>query len=172
MSELIIIRGNSGSGKSTVAKQLQREMGKGTMLIQQDVVRREILWVRETAEHNPSPDLMEQMVRFGQQIHYNVILEGILTTKKHGDWLTSVASDWDGPVRAYYFDLPFEETLRRHATKPNAHEFGEVEMREWWHDHDTLGWANETIIDHQMSQDAIVEMMLRHRGGNDAAPDS
>jgi uridine kinase len=31
--KLIIIRGNSGSGKSTIAKRLQVEMGQGTMMI-------------------------------------------------------------------------------------------------------------------------------------------
>lgn len=163
MSELIIIRGNSGSGKSTTAKRLQREMGKGTMLIPQDVVRREILWVRETVDSNPSPSLMEQMVRFGQQIRYNVILEGILTAKKHADWLAQVAADWDGRVHAYYFDVPFEETLRRHATKPNTSDFGETEMREWWCEYDVLGWENEKIINHEMSQDEIIAMMLRDR---------
>ncbi|NME84182.1 zeta toxin family protein [Clostridium sp. SM-530-WT-3G] len=33
MPKIIIIRGNSGSGKSTVAKELQRRLGHGTLLI-------------------------------------------------------------------------------------------------------------------------------------------
>ncbi len=43
MTRLIILRGNSGGGKTTVAKRLQRELGYETMLVQQDVVRHEIL---------------------------------------------------------------------------------------------------------------------------------
>lgn len=42
-SKLIILRGNSGSGKSTTGKALQRKFGQGTMVISQDVVRREML---------------------------------------------------------------------------------------------------------------------------------
>ncbi len=42
MSKLIVLRVNSGSGKSTVAKELQRKFGRNTMLISQDVVRREM----------------------------------------------------------------------------------------------------------------------------------
>lgn len=37
-----MIRGNSGSGKTTVAKKLQHQLGPNTMVISQDVIRREI----------------------------------------------------------------------------------------------------------------------------------
>ncbi len=42
-SKLIMLRGNSGSGKSTVAKELQKRCGRGILLLSQDAVRREIL---------------------------------------------------------------------------------------------------------------------------------
>ena len=41
MAKLIILRGNSGSGKTTIAKELQKSLGRNTMLISQDVVRRD-----------------------------------------------------------------------------------------------------------------------------------
>ncbi|MCI9433104.1 MAG: AAA family ATPase, partial [Oscillospiraceae bacterium] len=47
MSKLIILRGNSGSGKSSAAKALQRELGRNTLMISQDTVRREMLWARD-----------------------------------------------------------------------------------------------------------------------------
>lgn len=53
MSRLMIIRGNSGSGKSTIAKRLRYELGYGTMLIPQDVVRREIIRTKDVTD-NPS----------------------------------------------------------------------------------------------------------------------
>ena len=40
MSKLIILRGNSGSGKTAIAKELQKHFGRNTMLISQDVIRR------------------------------------------------------------------------------------------------------------------------------------
>lgn len=43
MGKLIILRGNSGSGKTTVAKALQKKLGRNTMLISQDEVRRNML---------------------------------------------------------------------------------------------------------------------------------
>ena len=36
MSKLIILRGNSGSGKTTIAKEIQKNFGRNTMLISQD----------------------------------------------------------------------------------------------------------------------------------------
>jgi len=47
MAKLIVLRGNSGSGKTTVAKGLQKKFGRNTMIISQDVVRREMLKVEE-----------------------------------------------------------------------------------------------------------------------------
>ena len=45
MKKLVILRGNSGSGKTTVARALQRKIGFNTMLISQDEIRRNMLWV-------------------------------------------------------------------------------------------------------------------------------
>lgn len=47
MKKLILLRGNSGSGKSTTARTLQQKFGHGTMLISRDVVRREMLYIRD-----------------------------------------------------------------------------------------------------------------------------
>lgn len=47
MGKLIILRGNSGSGKTTVAKELQKKFGYNTMPISQDEIRRNILWVKD-----------------------------------------------------------------------------------------------------------------------------
>ena len=47
MPKLIILRGNSGSGKTTVAQKLQHIIGRNTMLIPQDYVRREMLYARD-----------------------------------------------------------------------------------------------------------------------------
>ncbi|NRT71955.1 AAA family ATPase [Clostridium beijerinckii] len=47
MAKLIILRGNSGSGKTTTGKALQRKFGQDTMLISQDVVRRDILFAKD-----------------------------------------------------------------------------------------------------------------------------
>ncbi len=57
MHKLIILRGNSGSGKTTVAKELQQRLGKNTMLISQDTIRMEIL----NATDNEALSLMKEL---------------------------------------------------------------------------------------------------------------
>ena len=44
---IIIIRGNSGSGKTTVAKELCKKLGSDCMLLSQDVIRRDILHTKD-----------------------------------------------------------------------------------------------------------------------------
>lgn len=45
-TKLIILRGSFESGKSTTAKALQKKFGYGTMLISQDGIKRELLYVK------------------------------------------------------------------------------------------------------------------------------
>lgn len=47
MPKLIILRGNSGSGKTTVSKILQEKFGRNTMLISHDMVRMQILHAKD-----------------------------------------------------------------------------------------------------------------------------
>lgn len=159
-SKLIILRGNSGSGKTSTAELLQQELGSRTMLVSQDVVRREMLRVKDTAD-NPAIQLIYQLRRYGQNIGYTVILEGIFNTKKYGAMLRQLVADFDGNVQAYYFNIPFEEALRRHKAKSNAHDFGEAELRKWWKDQDRLGVKGERDIDETLSQADVVEMIVR-----------
>ena len=157
---LIILRGNSGCGKTSTARLLQRQLGYGTMLVSQDMVRREMLRVKD-GENNPAIQLMYDLCMYGNDVGYTVILEGILSNKKYGEMLHRLLNDFQGEKLIYYFDVSFEETVRRHATKPNAHEFGEAEMRQWWKDQDVLDVPGEQRISEQLAQAEIVDMIRR-----------
>lgn len=158
MPRLIILRGNSGSGKSTVAKRLQKELGDTTMLIPQDVVRREMLQTKDTPG-NPSIQLIRELARYGHRIGYDVIIEGILARKRYETIFQELMNTFEY-THTYYFDIPFDETLRRHKLKPNSHEFGETEMRRWWLDDDQLGTKDEKIITDTLSEDEVVHSIL------------
>lgn len=157
---LIILRGNSGCGKTSTARLLQRQLGYGTMLVSQDVVRREMLRVKDI-ENNPAIQLIYDLCMYGNNVGYTVILEGILSNKKYGAMLCRLLDDFQGEKLIYYFDVSFEETVRRHATKPNAHEFGELEMSQWWKDQDVLNVPGEQRIGEQLSQAEIVDLIHR-----------
>ena len=75
--EIISILGPSGSGKTTVAKVLQHELGHNVMVVSQDVVRREMLRVKDGAGTKALP-LLSELLMYGKNNCETVILEGIL----------------------------------------------------------------------------------------------
>ena len=154
MSSIIILRGNSGSGKTTIAKGLQKKFGLGTMLISQDVIRRDMIYVRDRPD-NKAIDLLITLIIFAKENSDVAILEGILYSEIYRRLFNSIAEIYANNIYAYYFDIPFEETLKRHSQKSNAHDFGETQMRGWWKEKDFLPNITEKIINETMSREDI-----------------
>jgi predicted kinase len=162
-TKLIIIRGNSGSGKSTVARLVREKLGDNTMLVPQDVVRREMLYVKDRVG-NPAINLISKIALYGKEVGYNVVLEGILSEKLYGTMLNNLITEYNDNAYVFYMDISFNETLRRHDTKPNKHEFGEGKMKEWWLEKDYINLPNEYIIPEKYDVDATVEYILAFIG--------
>lgn len=72
MGKLIILRGNSGSGKSTIAKRLQKKLGHNTMIISQDENRRNMLHVNDGEDTLAIP-LMKELLQYGSK-HSNIVI--------------------------------------------------------------------------------------------------
>ncbi len=145
MPKLILIRGNSGSGKTTLAKTLQHKFGHGTLLISQDVVRREMLYVKDGPDTR-AIGLLQNLLSYGYHNCETVIMEGILRASWYKPLFESALEKFGKNIFAYYYDLPFVETLKRHQSKPNKNEFGEELMRTWWREKDTIGFIKETML--------------------------
>ena len=155
-TRLVVLRGNSGSGKSSVARALQRRRGRGHLaVVSQDVVRREVLWAHDRAG-NPAIALMDLMARHALDAGFSVVVEGILHPDRYADMLRQLVRDHRGLTRAYFWDLPFEETLRRHATKDKASEFGEAEMRGWWYGAGRITELDEELFGPECSVDDTI----------------
>ncbi|WP_025784604.1 kinase [Sporosarcina sp. D27] len=158
-SKLIIIRGNSGSGKTTTAKRLQNYLGRGTLLVSQDVVRREMLRVQDR-EGNLSIDLIRQIAAYGKDKCEFIIVEGILYKKRYGEMMNYLIQFYDHKAYTYYFDLSFEETVARHNSRGKKMEFGEDSLRAWWNSNDYLNVDGEMILTNDMSQDDVLKLIL------------
>ncbi|MEK6453879.1 kinase [Caldifermentibacillus hisashii] len=158
-SKLIIIRGNSGSGKSTIAKSLQKHFGHGTLLVSQDTIRRDMLKVHDR-DGNLSIDLIRQIAEYGKDKCNFVIVEGILYKKRYGDMLNHLIRFYNERAYVYYFDLSFEETVKRHNSRTKKIEFGEHSLRAWWIPNDYLGVDNETILTNEMSPNEVLQLIL------------
>ena len=96
------------------------------------------------------------MLRYGRTHCEVVILEGILDAEVYSELFEEALREYGDAIYAYYYDISFEETLRRHETKPNSHEFGEKDMRGWWKEKDFLGIIPETVLKEDISFEEAV----------------
>lgn len=160
MKKLTIIRGNSGSGKTTTAKALQQKWGHHVMRISQDMVRREMLRVKDGPDTLAMP-LFKELLIYGKNHCEFVILEGIFDAEWYRPLFELAKELYQDQIFAYYYDLPFEETLLRHQTKSNRDEFGEEAMRRWWKEQDLIGFIPEKRIAREQSLESTVLMITR-----------
>ncbi|MCG7338734.1 AAA family ATPase [Staphylococcus sp. ACRSN] len=158
MSNIIVIRGNSGSGKTTIARKLQQTLGEGSFLISQDVVRRDMLKVKDKP-NNLAIDLIKEMLFFGMKHCEFIILEGILANNKYGDMLKKTLHT-QHKVFIYYYNLSFDVTVERHRTK-NHTDFGINELKSWFVADDFIGIDGEKIITDDISKEQMLQIILK-----------
>ena len=163
MAKLVIIRGNSGSGKSSLTKKLQAHYGRGTLLIAQDTIRRDML--KEKVEPgNLSIDLTETLAHFGYEHDLLVLVEGFYEIDIYGQMLERLRNLFDSQTLAYYYDLTFEETVRRHQTRAKQDEFTPTDMKRWWKDRDILGWEEESFFTDEDSLETAFQRICQDLG--------
>ncbi|WP_406452785.1 AAA family ATPase [Streptomyces sp. NBC_00876] len=144
-TRLVLLRGNSASGKSSVAAAVRQRFGRGLALVGQDNLRRIVL-----REHDrpggANIGLIDTVARYALDAGYHVVVEGILYAEHYAPMLQRLREEHRGPTHCYYLDIPFRETLRRHATKPQADEYGEAELSAWYRPLDLLPGGVESVI--------------------------
>ena len=160
LTRLMVLRGNSGSGKSTVAQELRQAAARPVAWVEQDYFRRIIL-----SEHGAAPDpkwcgLIDGAVRYSLDSGYDVVLDGILDAQRHRAMLQQLYRDYLGRTAFYRFAVPFDETLRRHARRPWAGEVDAETMRGWYTENDGLDFVDERIIDAESSVEQTVRRIV------------
>ncbi|MET8976440.1 AAA family ATPase [Streptomyces sp. NPDC004539] len=162
-TRLIVLRGNSASGKSSVAAGVRERFGRGLALVTQDNLRRVVL-----REHDrpgaANVGLIDMVARYALDAGFHVVVEGILYAAHYGEMLAGLVADHRGTTRCYYLDVPFEETLRRHATKPPMPGVGEARLREWYRERDLLAGGIETVVPADSGLGETVERVVRESG--------
>jgi predicted kinase len=162
-SKLIILRGNSASGKSSVAAEVRNRYGHGLAIVGQDNLRRVVLREKDRPG-GANIGLIDLTARYALDHGFHVIVEGILYASHYGDMLTALTADHRGTTRLYYMHVPFEETLRRHATKPQATEYGAAEMSAWYHELDLLPGGIERVITAEATLNDAVALVMSDAG--------
>lgn len=168
LPRLIVLRGNSGSGKSSVAAEIRARYGGGIALVGQDHLRRVVLREREAAG-GAHIGLIDLVARFAARSGYHVIVDGILRAEVYAEMLDRLRRDHEGRAYFYYLHVPFDETMRRHAARPQAAEFGRAEMAAWYRELDLLPGGIEKIIPAASSLAATVCQIMSETGLDVAA---
>ena len=144
MTRLVVIRGNAGAGKTTLARALRDALGGRVTIVEQDPFR-------------PVSDQALELIRNAATTALargdDVIVEGILWASKYRTMLADLTAQADVAV-AVYLDVGFDKTLERRA------ELGEEQLREWWRDRDVLGVAGEIIVGDALTLEQTVALLV------------
>jgi adenylate kinase family enzyme len=154
-----VLRGNSGAGKSTVARMVRSRLTGCVAWVEQDYFRRVVLHEHDVPD-GLNIGLISQTVRYALDHGCDVILEGILYAAHYSEMLRALRDDHRGRTTWYWFDVSLEETLRRHATRPQSKEFGADAMRNWYRERDPLQFATETLVPEEWTIDQTVDRIL------------
>ena len=152
--KIILIRGNSGSGKTTLARRVHT-MLKNSALISRDPLR-------QTTASEDMPDALIRAVQQAEAEAYDyAIVEGVLgATGKYASFFHFLRNMYD-EIYAYYYDLPFSETLRRHKNRDCCQEFGTEEMQRWYRPHDQItAFFPETVFHENHTLDEAFHQIM------------
>ncbi|MFJ9362225.1 P-loop NTPase family protein [Streptomyces mirabilis] len=162
-TRLVVVPGNSASGKSSVAAGLRESFGRGLAVVGQDNLRRIVLRERDRPGA-ANIGLIGLTARYALDAGFHVVIEGILYADRYGDMLTELRADHRGPTHGYYLDVPFGETLARHATKPIADVVNETQLRDWYRAGDLMPGGIETVFGADSALHETVDRIMNDTG--------
>lgn len=159
---LVVIRGNSGSGKTTTAREVRARYGRGCALLEQDHLRRIVLREHDWESADPvAPAFIAATARTALDLGYHVVLEGILHSARYGPVLRELIAAHHGPCAVFFLDVSFDETVRRHLRREVPIPVTEADMRGWYAGRDLLGVPGERVVPEHSTQPETVAMILR-----------
>jgi predicted kinase len=170
MPILVVIRGNSGSGKTTTARESRHRYGRGCALLEQDHLRRIVLREHDDPAMDPiAPQFIAATARTALDLGYHVVLEGILHRDRYASTLRQLIAEHPGPSHVYYLDVSFDETVRRNRERLATERFTADDMRSWYAERDLLGLPGERVLHESLTLDDTVRTILSSSGLAEAA---
>lgn len=156
---MIVLRGNSASGKTSTAWRVRSLSSEGLAIISQDTIRINVL-AEPDIQDGINIEMIDAMTRIAHGRGCHALLEGVLATERYGAMLRALHRDLAERSFFFYFDIPWEETLIRHAMREESQEFGVEEMREWYSPHDVLANVGEIVISPESTLDDSARLIL------------
>lgn len=168
-AKIISLRGNSGSGKSTISNMLIEKLSDFDVLyLEQDMFRRYINHAKKDDNfHDRRNELtilsICNMIEWAVDKFDVIILDGKFSARTYFPIYDFILSK-QVELLPYWFELSFEETAARHSTREKAKVFDAEEMKKWWKPHDLLANVQEKIIDDKMTKEQILDKIVKDLG--------
>jgi predicted kinase len=167
---VVIIRGNSASGKSSTAHEVRRRYGRGCSLIEQDYLRRVVLREHGSdATPTFAPAFIMTVAQAALAHGYHLVLEGILHTRQYGEPLRQLIAGHPGPSFVFWLQVSLGETVRRHQHRVEPIAVTPEMMAAWYSPLDLLGVPGEQIIGEDCDLEQTVSTVLHASGLTQAA---
>lgn len=163
MTKLIILRGPTGAGKSTVAKALHVRSKRKIALIEQDYYK-EVMFNDREGSVSARHEIVINDVLIALKHGFDVILDGIFSLPSHEKIFQKLFAEHPTENYMFYFDVSFAETVRRHQTRSKKELFGEAEMREWYHLGKATGYTSEQVIPESSSLEETIATIRKATG--------
>jgi predicted kinase len=161
MSKLLVIRGNSGSGKSTIAEYIH-SVNEDSCLVAQDY------YIKYSSLDKEQDEMRKQRifndVKHALSRYELVILEGVFDSRRYKEYFDDLITYHSQDNFVAYLDVSFEETLSRHQLRPKKDSFGEKEMNGWYAPHDYLGYESEFVINESKKFDESIALINLNAG--------
>jgi thymidylate kinase len=159
MNKLIIIRGPSGVGKSTVAKALMEQTSRPTVLIDLDQYR--FSFVNPPKEdHDLEFEMSASDVHIGLKLGFDVIFDGNFSADADEPFLKKLFAEHPEENYIFYLDASLHETLERHKTKINPR-IDANKMNEVYKYASPTGHKQEVVISEESSLEQTVAGIRR-----------
>lgn len=132
MTKLIILKGPSASGKSTVAKLLKQSLESKVCLLDFDVFRDDFLG-KQDGYYSTAAKMLMSAATIALGSGYDVIIDGFYRMEDYPDLLPELIAKHPEQNYLFYFDVSLETTIKRHSKREKSAQFGEKELREWYY---------------------------------------
>lgn len=117
-----------------------------------------MLWAKDGGG-TPALPLMAELLKYGRKNSEVTILEGILDAEVYYDLFETAKTEFGEKIFAFYYDLPFEETVNRHQTRAKLHSFGVEDMKRWWNEKDFLKKITEEIFTREITLEQAADLV-------------
>lgn len=165
-TKLIILRGPSASGKSTVAREIVERSDRKIAWLEEDHFRRVILQTKEPPElrREICKQMLSDNARTLLSFGFDVVVEGILSKKHYIETIEGWCTEHAGESYIFHFDVSLEETFKRHQTKPIADNVTDDQLREWYAAGAPLGLDAEELIPESFSKEQAISHIQKVAG--------